>query len=383
MTITELEKNGKIIFKTVTGSYAYNLNVATSDIDYRGLYMQDKKELLSLRSLNDEVDDDKQDEKYYSLRKFFMLAKDCNPNIIELLYMPGECIQVCHPIMQKVINNRGLFISKKAKFTFAGYAHAQIKRASGTNRWVNNSKSKEKPKKIDFVYIINNLNPAFEGEPGARPVKYLDFIQKYPWLTLDKMHCAALEHTANVYRLYNIGSHARGIFRNGQFVCESITIQQEFENFIGLMIYDEIEYKQQMKDWHNYWEWVKNRNDARWVKQESGELSYDVKDIMHCMRLLYSGINILKNGEPIIKFTGDTQKLLMGIRNGDFDYEYLMKATEEKMAEMEELYKTSTIPHTADFDAIDALYQDCLDMWEKDIKKYSDRVLKNISGIHL
>ena len=111
MNLTDLRASERIIFETITGSTAYGLNTPTSDIDYRGIFYNTPRELLSLQPHQDEVGDDKQDIKFYSLKKLFELAKDCNPNICELLFMPEHCIVKCTPAMLEIIRNRKLFVS--------------------------------------------------------------------------------------------------------------------------------------------------------------------------------------------------------------------------------------------------------------------------------
>jgi len=59
------------------------------------------------------------------------LAADANPNILELLFSPPDCIKLMTPYMEKLIDNRDLFISKKIRFTYAGYAFNQLKRIKG------------------------------------------------------------------------------------------------------------------------------------------------------------------------------------------------------------------------------------------------------------
>ena len=66
--------------------------------------------------------------------------------------------------------------------------------------------------------------------------------------------------------------------------------------------------------------------------------------MMHCVRLLLSGINIIKNGEPIVRFEGKAQQHLMDIRNGKLKYEDIMCEVEDMVGEMEELSKTSNLP---------------------------------------
>ena len=54
---------------------------------------------------------------------------------------------------------------------------------------------------------------------------------------------------------------------------------------------------------------------ARWVQQERGELDYDAKNMMHLTRLLFSGENIVKNGEPIGRFEGEKLETLLPIES--------------------------------------------------------------------
>jgi hypothetical protein len=72
--------------------------------------------------------------------------------------------------------------------------------------------------------------------------------------------------------------------------------------------------------------------------------------------LLLSGINILKFGEPIVRFAGEQRQFLMDIRYGKYDYDFLMKYAAERMTELDELYETSILQRESDKTAIDELY---------------------------
>ena len=39
LTVSEIEKNGMLLFKCLSGSRCYNLHKITSDFDYRGVYI--------------------------------------------------------------------------------------------------------------------------------------------------------------------------------------------------------------------------------------------------------------------------------------------------------------------------------------------------------
>jgi uncharacterized protein len=365
MNIKYLKDNNKIIFEHIAGSHAYGTNIASSDEDIRGIFKLDLNELITFRGLTEQCSDEKNDITYYELGRFFKLAAEGNPNIIEEFYHPEDCIRICTPIMQKVLDNRHLFISKIAKFKFGGYAYNQIKKAKGENKWINRGDDyKEKPNKEDFCWLISlkgyvDLLESGEDIDSApfRPIKITDYAHE---VNLNNYHAAQLEHVPNVYRLYYYGEKSKGIFRDGQIVCESIPFNHEWEKLDSLLIYNEQEYEKAMKDYHNYNEWKKNRNDARWIQQESGEIDYDCKNMMHCIRLLLSGANILINGEPIVRFSGEQLQFLKDIRAAKFKYEYLIKYAEDKMLELDSLYTSSTIPHHTDVNKIDQLYKEIM-----------------------
>lgn len=67
------------------------------------------------------------DEELQELRKFLKLATDSNPNIVEFLYVDRLVTRTTH-IWEKIKANRHMFLSKKARWTFSGYAIAQLKR---------------------------------------------------------------------------------------------------------------------------------------------------------------------------------------------------------------------------------------------------------------
>ena len=362
--LEKLEKSGRIIYRFISGSHAYGLNIPTSDIDKRGIFYRTKSELLSLQQgLSDPVSDTTNDTSYYSIGRFFDLAKDCNPNICEFFFMPKEVIETCSPLMQKIIDNKHLFISKKAKHTFAGYAHEQCARAKGQNKWVNNPKPKERPERFDFCWFMpTDASRKFLKNPDVMPNRPVPLKETH--IDLKNYSCSSFEHCGDMFRIYDYGDYldmASGIFKNGEIVCSSIPKEDERNGRChGFLIFNKSAYNKEVEDWKNYWTWVKNRNPTRWLSQERGEIDYDAKHLCHCIRLLWSCINILKNGEPIIRWTGKEREFLMDVRAGKFEYDFLMNMADEKMKEIDTLYETSTIPYASDIKKIDELYLELL-----------------------
>ncbi|MFW5803739.1 MAG: DNA polymerase beta superfamily protein [bacterium] len=376
MNLKQLKESDRIIYEVVAGSHAYGLNTPKSDIDIRGFYSVPSQDYLGLKEPPKQISDDKNDTTYYSVKRAFELLMTSNPNIIELLWMPKDCIKIQTPVMTQILSNRHLFISKKCYHTHSGYAYAQIKKAKGQNKKVHNPQPKEMPKKEDFCwvildwseYLIETVNDddfyyilnSFLNQNEEEGFPYRPVPLSNVKINLKDFHVAALEHCSNIYRLYFYGDKSKGVFRgNDMLVCESIPKEDEHSRFAGLLIYNQTAYEKALKEWHSYWDWMKNRNDARWIDQEKGKLNFDQKNMCHCMRLLMSGENILRYGFPIVRFEGKQLDYLMAIRKGEIKYEKIMKKVEKAMTKLEDLYKTSkVIPHSVNMNKIDKLYKE-------------------------
>ena len=356
MTITSLtdlidHHPQAILFQCIGGSHAYGTAHENSDQDTRGVFMQPTRDFLALDSPIQLVSDKRNDTVYYTLHRFLQLASAANPNIIELLYMPADCIQKTTPTMQHIIDQRALLITQKIVDTHIGYANAQLKKARGQNKWINNPQPKNPPEKIDFCWLVSLKGADFP----CRPVALRDID-----ITLTHCHVSSLEHVPLGYRLYHIGKTAKGIFQNNGIVCQSISKQQEKENFIGLLVFNKQGYDAALKDFQHYWHWRDHRNEHRWVNQERGLLDYDAKNMMHMFRLLLSAKSILSEGAPIVRFTDEPLTLLKAILAGNYDYDTLVAMAKDEIEVLASLKSHSDLPKIADKQAINALFYDLM-----------------------
>ncbi len=349
------EYKSSIIYECISGSRAYGTSRPDSDEDMRGIFILPRNFELTINIPIEHIADSRGDTVYYSLKRFMVLAFNANPNIIELLYMPDELVTKKTKYMDSLIENRSIFITKKSYHSHIGYALAQIKKAKGQNKWINNPQPKAKPQKEQFTWIIHKDN-----ELPFRPV-----LLSKTNINLDRCHVASLEHCKDVYRLYLIGEEAEGVFKNNTIVCQSISKEEEKDKCIGLLIFNKDGYECAVRDFQNYWGWINNRNKKRWENQEKGLLDYDAKNMMHLFRLLYSGENILINGEPIIKFTGEKLNLLLNILDGEYTYQELIALASKKLMELESLYKKSNLPSSPDAKIVNRLLYEIAYSWEQ------------------
>lgn len=349
MTLETLKESNKIIFECIAGSTAYGTNTKDSDTDIRGVFLNTKVDVFSLFPAPIQVGDGKHDTVYYELRRFIELALDNNPQILEMLFIPQDCIKVTNTVWQKMLDNRHLFISKKCKATYSGYAFAQIKRAKGQNKWISNKKPERKPILEDFCWFVHR---------DSKQWKPLPISEAKVWdINLSNCKVSGFEHLAYTYRLYGpfYGEDA-GVFSGGKPVTKSISKEDEYDKFIGMLIVNHDAYEQELRDWKNYWEWMKNRNEARWIAQEKGEMDYDSKNMSHCIRLMLSGINILKNHEPLVRLTGKDLELVKDIRAGKYSYDEIINMANNLEKELNACYETSTLRNEPNRKAINDLY---------------------------
>src|SRR3954468_15546226 len=141
MTFQRLVKEPQhLLLKAISGSRAYNLHVATSDTDIKGVFVLPQKELYGLH-YTEQVSNETNDEVYIEIGRLIELLCKNNPNILELLSSPTNAQIFKHPLMDLIKPQD--FLSKLCFETFAGYAKTQIKKARGLNKKINKPLERE------------------------------------------------------------------------------------------------------------------------------------------------------------------------------------------------------------------------------------------------
>ena len=199
-TIDYIRKNDLIIFSAKMGSHAYGTFLPTSDVDLRGVFIQPLKDILKYGYV-DQVADDTNDIVFYELKRFLELVEKNNPNILELLNAPEDCVIYRNaPLYSLIEASRSVFITKKCRYTFAGYAIAQIKKARGYNKKMNwDERAMERKTVLDFCYIVEN----------GKTIPFNTFLQSWNWKALNKdtyqdFGLAKVDHAHDVYAMYRM-----------------------------------------------------------------------------------------------------------------------------------------------------------------------------------
>jgi len=331
------------IMKCISGSRAYGLDTPESDIDYRGVFMVPREFLYSpfykIEQIQKHSEED--DIQYYSIDKLFKLLGDNNPNIIELLYMPKDNLIETHPIWDMIVNNRDMFLHKGAYYRFSGYAHAQLKRIKGHNKYISNPMPKTKPVAIDF----------FEAH-GIKNNKYItpkDYKEEFEYWQ-HVMGAKPLKE--NIFLIYKNG---KGLFnKEGNLLSNYENNYDKSSEIVGIGIFKKEEYKQQLHKWKDYWNWVKNRNVKRNdLEQKYG---YDTKHGSHLARLLLMCKYILKEHNVYVRLPEKDLDFVRKIKFGKVSYDNLIKWAEDMDILNKKLYDVSTLQSRPNLKKINDLY---------------------------
>ena len=152
-----------IILLGLGGSHAYGTNVEGSDVDIRGIALNSKKDILCGHQFK-QVVHEATDTTIYSINKIIDLLASCNPNTIEMLGLKPEHYLYLHAIGQDLLNNRKLFLSKRALYSFGGYATSQLRRLDNKSMRTLEQAEREQ-------HILNSIVNA----TYAFPEKYEEF----------------------------------------------------------------------------------------------------------------------------------------------------------------------------------------------------------------
>lgn len=331
----KLNEVQNVIVTCYGGSHAYGTNIATSDIDIRGIFCAEEKCIRTPFYPVYELDlEDQEDGKLYELTNFMKLYVDMNPNILELLWVDDKSIITDSEAYQHLRSYRDQLLSSKAAFTFTGYAMQQMKRIRGHNKWLNNPQPEKAPERKDFFKLIHNY-----GDSKLLPKEFNILNFNIDHILVPYGSDLYAVHEKKGSKLFNKDGSLK------QVSYDELSLSEKKEKPLFITKLCEEEYKQAKQQHSNYWQWLNNRNAKRHELEE--QFGYDTKHAMHIVRLMRMGEEILRDGKVNV-YRPDAQELL-DIRNGKWSYEELLEWAEEKDHLVRDvLYKNTCLPRSID-----------------------------------
>jgi len=375
--IQEKSPGAKPLLLVIRGSQAYGTNVETSDTDYSGVFIQKIDDILGF-NYTEQINDEKNDTVIYEIKRFLDLLSSNNPNILELLNTPDDCIIYKDTIFDEILNNRDKFITKICAKSFGGYGIEQIKKAKGQNKKQNWEKDKVTRKDVlDFVYVIEGSksipwkkwsNGRYDEKfcgvvnvPNARDV-YAVYYDNHSFMCFSEFWSEETRELSKKFRKEEglpMGLGYKGLVKTGegQNVAESNQLRlssiPKGETPICNIVYNKDGYSEHCKDYKSYEDWLANKNEARWVDVKSHGQKIDGKNMMHSKRLMSMAREIAEGKG--INVRRDDAKYLISIRRGEVDLQTLIDEVEKEMVEIDELFLNSNLPDKVEMDFINDL----------------------------
>lgn len=262
-----------VILLGLAGSYSYGTNVEGSDIDIRGITLNQKSDIIGLTQFEQYVDNNT-DTVIYAFNKIINLLLSCNPNTIELLGLNSEHYLYLNDIGQLLLDNKKLFLSRRAIQSFGGYADAQLRR-------LQNALARDRyPQSEKEQHIFNSVKNAMHGFNSS----YKNFENGSLEIFIDKAVNPELETE---------------IFVNANMKHYPLRDYASMWNTMANVVKD--------------YEKIGKRNK----KKDDLHLN---KHAMHLIRLFMMALDILEKGE-INTYRADEHELLMDIRFGKYQNE--------------------------------------------------------------
>lgn len=335
MTIQDLKSQNLILFEVISGSKSFGLNTPASDTDIKGVYYLPKEQFFGLDYLP-QISNETNDEVYYEIGRFVELILKNNPNIIEILATPADCILYKHPLMEQLKLED--FLSKLCKDSFAGYAMTQIKKARGLKKKIVNPIAKARKSLLDFCSILQGY----------------DSVALLHWLTANNLkqeNCGLIKvpNAKGIYALFYDATNTfgyKGIVKSEVSNEVSLSSIPKGEKELGYLSCNLEGYSKYCKEYAEYWDWIEKRNEDRYNTNQQHGKNYDSKNMMHTIRLLQSAEQILATGTLNLKVTNREE--LLAIKAGEMEYDALLQKADDLIATIEALYHTTTLPETPD-----------------------------------
>lgn len=329
-------KDRRILIETRVGSHLYGTSRPESDDDFQGVFLPSREDLLGVQncptewSLNTKVSEGIQntkgdvDRKFYSIKRFFHLAAEGQPGQLELFFTTPEMTVSYEPVWSEILDNIGLFLSKKSIVPFIGFALSQAHKAT---------------MKGETLRLLQDI------------IRWYDSPER---TLVDKIKSTTIIKDFPTYEDYVM---------LGPFSIKKTTNKEGFTTVeIGGRNYD-IGLK--LKTFVNNLKELESRYGSR--SRAAADNKYDYKSLMHAYRLLGEGEELLKYGKITFPRPPAEVEFLKSVRLGTCgDLDHWAALTNKIDTLRQEVEPKSHLPKEANHAKINEL---CMDILSRELRK--------------
>lgn len=286
------------------------------------------------------------DFQVFSIVKMFQLCMENNPNMIDSLFTPENCVIHSTEVGRLVRDNRKLFLSKLAWKKFRGYAWSQMHKMK--------TKSYAKIKQFEMEKGLN-------WPDGYSIISKCERTQMHYDQTVEFEK--ALTHYANeeVYWMNKPKTWKERIFGKGKFKMDLPQYPNNFPFFTKPLASHELkEYLSSLKQ-------IEVEGNRAEIVAKHG---YDVKFAYHLIRLLDEAEQIMLEGDINLQRAKEPMK---AIRRGEWKEEDIYAWAQEKDKALEAVYSTCKLPEKPSEEKIKALLMQCLEAHYGSIQGFEEK----------
>ena len=344
-TINDLRAQSNwLLLDTVSGSRAYGTALPTSDHDRKGVFALPRAVFFGLNYVP-QVANESSDDVYYEVGRWVELLLKNNPTALELLAPPADCVLTRSPLLAAF--RPEMFLSKRCRHSFAEFAAAQIRKARGLNKKINQPLAPARKTVLDFCYVTAGA--------GAQPLA--------AWLARrglqqPQVALANVPHLTDLYALF-VDEAAdgalgyRGVVRDPATATDVLlTAIPKGQTPTAYLSFNRNGYSTHCRVFKEYGEWEARRNAERYENTLRHGRGYDAKNMLHVFRLLEMAEEIARTGE--LRVRRPNPDFLLRIRRGEFAYDDLLTRADDLLAQVEAAFAASALPDELDAPAAEA-----------------------------
>lgn len=300
------------------GSHLYGTNTPTSDTDFGGVFVADKRYYTGLGKV-EEVDlsvvdkkengrnsQDAVDRKFYEVRKFVKLAMENNPNIIEQMFIPTDKLIYSTDVGFYLLQHAHIFPWAGCYDKFIGYAVSQ--------------KKKMLVKRDNMQAIIAGITVLKSFNPKVYVAEQMVLVQA---------------------RMADFGIEVKDTGQHLQFGDMHVQKNDTFKQALRKLE----ERRGKFSGRHN--DFV-------------SKYGYDTKFASHLIRLLTEGGELLRTGKLLFPLHNADE--ILAIKNGNLTVHEVLEYAEELEDQMRGLKEKTHLPKKPQFDKIEKCLMTVVEM---------------------
>ena len=201
--------NLNIIVKLRFGSYMYGTNTPDSDLDYKGVFLPNKRQILlgsipkalnfdTKKNSNKKNTSDDIDCQIYSLHYFIKMACEGQTGPIDMLHCPKNMLKKTSEIWDFIVENRSKFYTKNLN-AFVGYARTQAAKYG-----IKGSRLNDAEMVVKFLLDYDNDMRVGELWDKLPEGEHINKIEDKNGILLYQVCGRSVQQTARVEYVFNI-----------------------------------------------------------------------------------------------------------------------------------------------------------------------------------